>query len=61
MPSDGNSIYKIAELAGVSVATVSRVVNGKPGVGDKTRKRVLQLLREHDFQPRMSRQPKVVV
>ena len=31
----------IAERAGVSVATVSRVVNGKPGVADETRRRVL--------------------
>jgi LacI family transcriptional regulator len=55
MTTDGTSIYTIADLAGVSVATVSRVVNGKPGVGEETRKRVLKLLREHNFQPRMSR------
>lgn len=34
----------IAQQAGVSVATVSRVLNGHAGVSDKTKKKVLELL-----------------
>lgn len=36
----------IAEQAGVSVATVSRVLNGRPDVSKKTRELVLQAVRE---------------
>ena len=35
---------RIAKLAGVSVATVSRVLNGYDGVSDKTKQKVLTLL-----------------
>ncbi len=34
----------VAERAGVSVSTVSRVVNGKRGVAETTRRRVLEHL-----------------
>lgn len=43
------TIREIAALAGVSGGTVSRVMNGKPGVGPETRARVLALISEHDF------------
>ncbi|MCL1899905.1 MAG: LacI family transcriptional regulator [Promicromonosporaceae bacterium] len=43
------AISDIAELAGVSNMTVSRVINDKPGVGEDTRRRILDLIREHDF------------
>ena len=33
------TIYDIAKEAGVSASTVSRVINGKPGIGEKTRKK----------------------
>ena len=36
------TIYDIAKEAGVSASTVSRVMNGKPGIGEKTRKRILK-------------------
>src|SRR5439155_20842507 len=36
----------IAEQVGVSVATVSRVLNGRPDVSRETRELVLQALRE---------------
>lgn len=34
------TIHEIADLAGVSTGTVSRVLNGRPGVSDDTRTRV---------------------
>ena len=45
------TIYDIAEKAGVSASTVSRVVNNKPGVGEKTRKKILALLEENNYTP----------
>lgn len=41
----------IAEKAGVSVSTVSRVLNDQPGIGDDTRARVLRVARELQFAP----------
>ena len=37
------NIYDVSERAGVSIATVSRVLNGNPNVSEKTRNRVLEL------------------
>ncbi|MEI8247423.1 MAG: LacI family DNA-binding transcriptional regulator [Lentisphaerota bacterium] len=45
------NIYKIAEEAGVSAATVSRVINRRLGVGEKTRKRISDLVRGYNFTP----------
>lgn len=45
------TIRDIARLAGVSSATVSRVLNHKPDVDPLTRERVLQLIEEHSFVP----------
>lgn len=42
-------IATIAELAGVSPPTVSKVINGRPGVGRRTRERVEALLRDHGY------------
>ena len=38
------SIKKIAKVAGVSTATVSRVLNGSDKVREKTAKRVLKVV-----------------
>jgi LacI family transcriptional regulator len=48
------TIGEIAELAGVSVATVSRVVNGRSGVSPEKRKAVQQVVREHGYSPTLS-------
>src|SRR5665213_391950 len=43
------TIRDIADLAGVSIATVSRVLNDKPDVAPETRENVLQVVRAHGF------------
>src|SRR3954471_4231753 len=53
--SDGNgdqsraTIREIARAAGVSIATVSRVINGRPDVSPQTREAVLRVVQEHGF------------
>ncbi len=49
--NDGVNIYDIAALAGVSASTVSRVVNNKPGVKQKTRQTVQRLLEKYNYAP----------
>ena len=39
----------MAASAGVSIATVSKVVNGRTDVGPATRQRIEQLLKEHEY------------
>lgn len=46
----------VAELAGVSEATVSRVVNGRSGVGEQTRREVLSALEQLGYEPSRGRQ-----
>jgi DNA-binding LacI/PurR family transcriptional regulator len=48
------SIYELADELGVSTTTVSRVLNGRPGIGEATRKRVLSVARRARFRPRMT-------
>jgi LacI family transcriptional regulator len=43
------TIRDIARHAGVSVATVSRVINGRPDVAAETREAVLRHVRAHNF------------
>jgi DNA-binding LacI/PurR family transcriptional regulator len=47
-------IVEVARAAGVSNMTVSRVINDRPGVGQKTRDRVLAIMKELNFQPNTS-------
>ncbi len=49
--SEKLTIHDIARLAGVSKATVSRVLNHRPDVNQATRERILQLMDEHGFVP----------
>ena len=56
LPHDGNgaerpraTIRDIASAAGVSIATVSRVLNGRPDVSSETREAVLRVVRDHGF------------
>lgn len=41
----------VAELAGVSQATVSRVLNARPGVAEATRREVLSALQQLGYEP----------
>lgn len=45
------TVYDIAQEARVSVATVSRVLNGTAPVKASTRERVLEVINKHQFQP----------
>lgn len=45
------NIYDIAKQAGVSIATVSRVLNNKGTVSQATRERVEAVLRKHHYTP----------
>ncbi len=45
------TIYDISEKAGVSIATVSRVLNGSSSVSEKTRQKVLDVMEACDYTP----------
>lgn len=45
------TIYDISEQAGVSIATVSRVLNGSKNVSEKTRKKVLDIISQSGYTP----------
>ena len=44
-------IYEIAARCGVSIATVSRVINGSPRVNSATKEKVLSVIKETGFVP----------
>ncbi|WP_211116774.1 LacI family DNA-binding transcriptional regulator [Glycomyces buryatensis] len=43
------TVAAVAQMAGVSAPTVSKVLNGRPGVAAETRRRVERLLREEGY------------
>lgn len=45
------NIYDVSKKAGVSIATVSRVLNGNASVSDKTKNKVLSAMKELDYTP----------
>lgn len=51
MEKETITIYDVAREADVSMATVSRVVNGNPNVKAATRKRVLEVIDKLDYRP----------
>ncbi len=53
--ADRVNLTAIAREAGVSVPTVSRVLNGRSDVSPQTRERVDTILREHGYQRRTAR------
>ena len=51
------TLAKIALATGVSISTVSKVVNGRPDVAPVTRSLVQQVLLEHSYAPRRADHP----
>lgn len=45
-----NSMVEVAKRAGVSIATVSRVINGKDGFSENTRRKVEEVIQEIGYQ-----------
>jgi LacI family xylobiose transport system transcriptional regulator len=64
MPSDSSAdgiraratLSEVAEQADVSVSTVSKVLNGRSGVSSETRERIEELLGNHRYNRRASKQ-----
>lgn len=52
----GITVKDIATTVGVSMATVSNVLNGRPNVGPAIRKKVLQVARELGYRPNRAAQ-----
>jgi LacI family transcriptional regulator len=46
-----NGIYRIAELAKVSIGTVDRALHGRPGIREATREKVLRIASKLDYSP----------
>ena len=48
------TIQMVADRARVSPKTVSRVINSEPGVREETRHRILEAIRQLDYQPNLN-------
>lgn len=48
------TVKEIAKMAGVSVTSVSFVLNNKPGVSETTRKKVQKIIEETGFKPNLN-------
>lgn len=46
------NIYDIAKLSKVSIATVSRVINGSDRVSEKTKKKVEDVMAAYGYKPK---------
>ncbi len=57
------NIYEIAEKADVSITTVSRVLNNSEKVKPETRKRILQIIKDYNYKPKIIRNkvPNIVI
>jgi DNA-binding LacI/PurR family transcriptional regulator len=48
------TIYDVAEKAGVSTATVSKVINNRGKISEKTKEKVFQIMKDLNYEPNMS-------
>ena len=48
------TIVDIANASGVSITTVSRILNNKSEVAEETRARVLRVMEENHFTPQLA-------
>jgi len=51
------TLKNVADLAGVSPTTVSLVLNNKPGVGEKTRAKILRIIEEMGYSNKYQAKP----
>jgi DNA-binding LacI/PurR family transcriptional regulator len=54
------TIYDVAKLAGLSIATVSRVINSPEQVNETTRKKVLQIIDEIGYIPKVEARARAI-
>ncbi len=45
------TLKELAKMCGVSISTVSNILNGKPKVSDETRQRVMEVVKQTGYQP----------
>ena len=55
------TVARIARLAGVSAPTVSKVLNGRPGVASDTRQRVEEIISRHGYEKLDHGEPAAIV
>ena len=55
------TLAEIAEAAGVSIPTVSRVLNGKRGISDERRVQIERLLDERGYERRKARRSSALI
>lgn len=55
MTEPGATLAQIAEAAGVSIPTVSRVLNGKPGISAPKRHEIERLIEDHGYARRKTK------
>jgi len=51
MTQERHTVEDVAREAGVSLMTVSRAMNGRPGVGEQTRRRILDIAERMGYRP----------
>ena len=51
------SVRQIANQAGVSIATVSRVINNSPKVSEAARAKVLEVINQEQYKPKIGKLP----
>ena len=45
------TLKEIAQMCGVSISTVSNIINGKSNVGEDTRRKVLEVIKQTGYKP----------